>query len=142
MRGTWNRAASGDTSGSGPLRGHSSTMLPRSHPQPDGRRPPAIASRLPCRQTSSGQLVFMGFLYLRFCFRLENICREWHVSRVFKRAKGPLELICVLPSLRPVPIRSAPVLGKGIAMLDVILVALGLGFFAATIAYAYACEQL
>jgi hypothetical protein len=34
------------------------------------------------------------------------------------------------------------VLGRGIPMLDLILVALGLGFFAATIAYAYACDRL
>ena len=31
---------------------------------------------------------------------------------------------------------------KGIAMLDVILVACGLGLFAVAIAYAYACDRL
>jgi hypothetical protein len=33
-------------------------------------------------------------------------------------------------------------LAKGIPMLDVILLALGLGFFAAAVAYTYACDRL
>ena len=36
--------------------------------------------------------------------------------------------------------RSDP--ARTIAMLDIILVGLGIGFFAVTIAYAYACEWL
>ena len=42
----------------------------------------------------------------------------------------------------PGPHRVGAVLGRGIPMLDLILVALGLGFFAATLAYAYACDRL
>jgi hypothetical protein len=50
-------------------------------------------------------------------------------------------LTCVkLPSARPPTVGA--VLGRGIPMLDIILVALGLGFFAATIAYSYACDRL
>ena len=48
--------------------------------------------------------------------------------------------MCVKPpvALRPA---SAPS-RKGHPMLDLILVALGLGFFAAAVAYAYACDRL
>ena len=85
--------------------------------------------------------IYMRFLYVRFCFRLENICREWQISRVFRVANGRFDLICVvLPCAEPPWGRRNS--HKGIPMLDLILVALGLGFFAATIAYAFACERL
>ncbi len=35
-----------------------------------------------------------------------------------------------------------PLLRKEFAMLDLLMLALGLGFFALTVGYAYACERL
>ena len=74
----------------------------------------------------------MEFLYLRHPFPLEflrgqasNIAREW--AGVF--ALSGDSNVC-------------PELHLEIPMMDVVMVALAVGFFAVSIAYVYACEQL
>ena len=57
----------------------------------------------------------MKFLYACRRVPLENIWSEWQVLRVNPR---------------------------GAPMLDIVLLALGLGFFALTVVYAYVCERL
>lgn len=41
-----------------------------------------------------------------------------------------------------VPIEAYDRTGKGIAMMDILMLVLGLGFFAASVGYVYVCEML
>jgi hypothetical protein len=75
-----------------------------------------------------GGRAFMRFLYRCAGPRLENLCTGWHLStRQEKAAIG----------LAPADDTAQEQL-----MLDVFMVALGLGFFVAAVSYAYACERL
>jgi hypothetical protein len=68
----------------------------------------------------------MSFLYHCYLSLLENLRARWHFVTQQRRS-----------SLSPANYRAQEPL-----MLDVIMLALGLGFFAAGIGYAYACERL
>jgi hypothetical protein len=71
--------------------------------------------------------------------RLENNCGEWHLTAT---DTGKAR---VAPSISrgSVAIRF-PAPGNKLEhlMLDVVMLALGLGFFAAAVGYTYACERL
>ena len=71
--------------------------------------------------------VFMEFLYLRPLPRLENLCARWHF---------------ILHRRRHCWASRHPLLRKECPMLDLLMLALGLGFFVLTVGYAYACERL
>jgi hypothetical protein len=60
--------------------------------------------------------------------RLENLCARWHLTIQQKREAG-----CS---------RSAGPSAQEHLMLDIVMLALALGLFAAGIGYAYACERL
>jgi hypothetical protein len=80
--------------------------------------------------------------------RLENICGRWHFTAT---ATGKARIAAAID---PVLIQRNPrslqhpqaALGnkhdKEHLMLDVVMLALGLGFFAAAVGYTYACERL
>ena len=69
----------------------------------------------------------MGFLYLGGRDRLENLYMRWHLSKELSR----------VGTVRP------PANGDwSNPMLDVLMLALGFGFFALAIGYTYACERL
>ena len=75
----------------------------------------------------SGDRIFMRFLYRCAGPRLENLRSGWHLSVRQEKAIG----------LAPADDTAQEQL-----MLDVLMVALGLGFFVAAVGYAYACERL
>ena len=75
----------------------------------------------------AGRRIFMRFLYRCAGPRLENLCSGWHLSIRQEKAIG----------LAP-----ADDIAQEQLMLDVLMVALGLGFFVAAVGYAYACERL
>ena len=70
----------------------------------------------------------MRFLYRRRPVHLENLCRQWHLIAVR----------CGAPLWRRE--HRAPTQERH--MLDLIMLAIGLGFFALSVGYAYACERL
>jgi hypothetical protein len=72
--------------------------------------------------TSGAARIYMRFLYRNGCLPLENI---W---RLVPRIRRPRSTDCVSQG--------------AIHMTDLIMLALGLGFFALSIGYAYACERL
>jgi hypothetical protein len=64
--------------------------------------------------------------------RLENLCGEWHFRPGhWERSHS-----------RSNPAQFAPRTIRENSMLDLIMLLLGLGFFAAAIGYTYACERL
>jgi len=67
--------------------------------------------------------VFMAFLYLRSRPHLENLRAKWHLTL----HPGEPALASRIRSSR---------------MLDIAMLALGLGFFVLSVGYAYACERL
>ena len=64
----------------------------------------------------------MRFLYRRLSLHLENLCPQWQVT-----AAPETHIVCLA--------RSTP-------MQDLIMLAIGLGFFALSVGYAYACDRL
>jgi hypothetical protein len=64
--------------------------------------------------------------------------------------RSPLRFACNLDEIRALPIEASNAQRRGtgthpqgdIRMLDLILICLGLGFFALSIAYVYACDRL
>jgi hypothetical protein len=72
---------------------------------------------------------------------LEKICREWHLTRC--RTPGKiLQLRRKSPYREPVDVVRPKGAIRSIPMLDILMLALGLGFFALAIGYTYACERL
>jgi hypothetical protein len=78
--------------------------------------------------------------------RLENICGEWHLTAT-DMGKPGLRLRSLLIRRNP-PFPEHEIVehenkhDKEHLMLDVVMLALGLGFFAAAVGYTYACERL
>ena len=68
--------------------------------------------------------------------RLENICGEWHFTAT---ATGNARIAPAIPR-RSNAIRLP--CNKEYLMLDVLMLALGLGFFVLAVGYTYACERL
>jgi hypothetical protein len=75
----------------------------------------------------SGGLIYMKFIYHRSAPHLENLRQQWHLSSLHGRAGA-----CLRHRLS----------ASGVSMLDVVMLALGLGFFVLSVGYAYACERL
>jgi hypothetical protein len=82
----------------------------------------------PDRQTSLRRPAFMRFLEFYRCSRLENKYAEWHFT--IQQRRGPFS-----PALQLTP-------HKERLMLDIAMLALGLGFFVVAVGYTYACERL
>jgi hypothetical protein len=77
-------------------------------------------------------------LYRCHCFHLENLCADWHflpTEKVWVACATRLSTQSVL--LRPQAKRD-----KEHPMLDVVMLAIGLSFFVASVGYAYGCERL
>ena len=79
--------------------------------------------------------------------RLENICGQWHFTAT---ATGKARIASAIPcgsnAIR-LPLQHASVAqgnkrDKEYLMLDVLMLALGLGFFVLAVGYTYACERL
>jgi hypothetical protein len=89
----------------------------------------------------------MRFLYHRRRGRLENICVEWHF-RATDTTNGRLAALRsrIDPPQSAFPQRAvvthASMRDKEHLMLDIVVLALGLGFFVMAVGYAYACERL
>ena len=74
--------------------------------------------------------IFIRFLYRCPPPHLENLCLGWHfIARSKARSFARDEV-------------RADARSRSIQMLDIILLALGLGLFALTVGYTYACERL
>jgi len=86
----------------------------------------------------------MDLLYKGWCFRLEFICSRWHLTpagmmtakgspegRLFVALDGPAARVGALAP----PERSTTVL-------DMLMLALAVAFFALSVGYAYACDRL
>ena len=71
--------------------------------------------------------VFMRFLYLRGSPHLENLRRGWHLIAIAGEVTWPAS---------PISAR------QEFSMLDILMLALGAGFFLLSVGYAYACERL
>ena len=78
----------------------------------------------------------MGFLYRSRLLPLENLCLTWQVVPC-REAPAP-------PQRQDVAARRWVNIGapEGATMLDLIMLAIGLGFFALSIGYTYACDRL
>jgi len=85
----------------------------------------------------------MRFLYRRLPIPLENICDKWHLIGRQAGQNG----------YRPFDSPEAAFSSKGLAwlardapgkasMLDIIMLAIGLGFFALSVGYTIACDRL
>ena len=86
----------------------------------------------------------MRFLYCRSPTPLENLCERWHFTDAQASAGIPISnrlgavaCKCILATcyMR----RSA---GRSTEMFDLIMLAIGLGLFALSVGYVYACDQL
>jgi hypothetical protein len=87
----------------------------------------------------------MRFLYHRPPGRIENLSAKWHVTAT---DAGKAEN-AIRSAGRSIATRLSGTRGtygntrdKEHLMLDIVMLALGLGFFVAGIGYAYACERL
>jgi len=77
--------------------------------------------------------------------RLENICGEWHFTATATGKSGLHLRSRVDPTQSAFPAtrkRSAKKQAKEYLMLDVLMLALGFGFFMLAVGYTYACERL
>jgi hypothetical protein len=79
--------------------------------------------------------------------RLENICGRWHFTATATGKSPDCSCDPVLIQRNPRSLQHPQAaLGnkhdKEHLMLDVVMLALGLGFFAAAVGYTYACERL
>ena len=72
---------------------------------------------------------------------LENIRRSALISANARVDPGLIHIRAVTPA-QVYWCRIRPCSSQGVPMLDIILIALGLGFFIASVAYVYACDQL
>lgn len=88
----------------------------------------------------------MGFIYLSACRHLENLSPEWHLAPCSVAASARVHMNLSQGGLAER--RRLVSGGRDLAqqehthMLDVLMIALGLGFFALAIGYSYACERL
>ena len=79
--------------------------------------------------------------------RLENLCGEWHLTAT-DMGKARLDTSDPLLICRHPPFRKHAMVVHGNKhdkehlMLDVVMLALGLGFFLVAVSYAHACERL
>ena len=84
----------------------------------------------------------MRFLYWRSSIPLEDLCDQWHL---IGRPRGFPNLIRINPfgvqaeSLLVAAQRAPEGASK---MLDIVVLAIGLGFFALSVGYVMACDQL
>jgi hypothetical protein len=87
--------------------------------------------------------ILIIFLYRCHCSHLENLCAEWHFTAT---DTGRPDIRLIDPSQSAFPETRKVARGnkrrKEHLMLDVVMLALGLGFFAVAVGYAYACERL
>jgi hypothetical protein len=81
--------------------------------------------------------------------RLENICGEWHlkVTATGKARIAPAIPVLIqrhptFPATRKRGTKKQARQDKEHLMLDVVMLALGLGFFVVAVGYTYACERL
>ena len=84
----------------------------------------------------------MEFLYVFHSFPLEFLCAQAHILPI----SGGKFFALSSSRSRSFPAAAFPFgfenLIRSIPMMDVVMVALAIGFFALSIAYVYACEQL
>jgi hypothetical protein len=91
------------------------------------------------------QRVYMDFLYGRSPSPLENICDKWHLERC-PGVPGGFHKLLDLP--QSAVLKASPLLNVGItrrkehSMLDIIVLAIGLGFFALSVGYTIVCDRL
>jgi len=78
-----------------------------------------------CRRLPQYRPVFIEFLYCRHGLHLENLCEGGQVSARWRVLEFWVARCC-----------------RGFDMSDIIMLALGCGFFAMAIAYTYVCERL
>jgi hypothetical protein len=82
----------------------------------------------------------MRFLYFRSSIPLEDLCEKWHfVARAGSRNLSQINASVCKRKLAPMRRNGRP--GRT-EMLDIILLAIGLGFFALSVGYVMACDQL
>ena len=86
----------------------------------------------------------MRFLYGNGSLHLEKLCDCWHLTA---HTAGTLKTACTLDARqfgtrRHVIWFNLATFIRSTAMLDVLLLALGLGFFVISVGYVYACDRL
>jgi hypothetical protein len=88
-------------------------------------------------------LIFMTFLYRSLCSPLENICDKWQVIAA-RKTLGILDSRQVMPRQALPAVRHTvePCIARSTKMLDIIMLAIGLGFFALSVGYTIACDRL
>jgi hypothetical protein len=83
----------------------------------------------------------MAFLYRRSRFPLENLCGKWQVigcakNRLLRAVDALVRGASAFAEISRRHLSGAP------TMLDLVMLAIGLGFFALSVGYVYACERL
>ncbi|MCS3762697.1 hypothetical protein GGE24_004705 [Bradyrhizobium centrosematis] len=86
----------------------------------------------------------MRFLYRRHSPHLENLCPRWHFSTVESPGSHRANIFHLLRAAVGPPRKVASAWGatRSNPMMDILMLALGFGFFALAIGYTYACERL
>jgi hypothetical protein len=97
------------------------------------------------RPTSPLGRLTMGFLYCRGAFPLENLCPAVPPKHQPNGVDGYQSAPCgPTPDCIRLPVRAVVVASRRgrVAMMDMLMVIVALGFFALSLGYAYACDRL
>src|SRR5262249_9989624 len=110
----------------------------------DQARPRMVGHRGEMSRPPSYREIFMKFLYRCPRIPLEFLCHQWQVI-AHRRSAGPafLDLHQSCASRRATYCaRTEPCIARITHMLDVILVAAAIGFFALSVGYTIVCDRL
>jgi hypothetical protein len=86
--------------------------------------------------------IFMRFLYGWPPIPLEDLCDKWHFIRCPRGFPNFDPAQCIGVQAQMLAANGAAGAGGSAEMLDIIMLAIGLGFFALSVGYAIACDQL